>query len=732
MSIDRPCPTAVTCPCNESPVMNLSMETDDPVTYVGMRWPVPPPDMIFSAKDCLGLWCYSLISQEDADLCAQRYADLCGGQKFLNTEQTCTVTCPDGSSSTFTCPAGIFAGDSQAAADAKAKAWACQAATISCQNPRFFNTAQDCTVTCPDGSTESWTVPAGVFYAPTQPGANLLAYNWACNAATSLCQGIVYWNTPQSCTATCPNGGTATFTCPAHMFFASTQGEADAQAYAYACQTVTLVCSGMTFKNTAQTCSFTCPDGSVSTATCPAGTFLGPTQEQANETAYNWACGLVTEDCHAKKHKITLSALSPGACHVGQPYFGTITATGVDLAVSPALNYWEITSGTLPPGLTFLGGWTSNAYVNISGPPTTLGSYGFTVKVTAPNGNNKSKDYIMSAIPAPRLYIADANNDTIRYSQPVGANWWVTTMAGSPGMEGSDDGTGSLARFWSPWGVGVDGYGNVFIGDSNNYTIRRMTPSSEVVTMAGTAGIAGNDDGNGPAASFNYPVGVALDSLGNVYVADFINSLIRQVTPAGDVTTVAGDGTEGGEDGIGTEASFYSPSGIAIDAYDTLYIADYGNHTIRKITTPDFVVTTLAGLNGYPGSADGAGSNARFQNPSGIAVDNAGNVYVADTNNQTIRKITPAGMVSTLAGLVNHPGPDNGTGSAARFNTPVGLAVDNNGYLFVADSANYTIRLINIASAQVGTLVGSAGNPGSSDGPGSAATFALPVGLAYY
>jgi PKD repeat protein len=211
-------------------------------------------------------------------------------------------------------------------------------------------------------------------------------------------------------------------------------------------------------------------------------------------------------------------------------------------------------------------------------------------------------------------------------------------------------------------------------------------------TLAGSAGIFGSADGTGSAAQFGNPYSVAVDTIGNVYVADTINSTIRKVTPAGVVTTFAGlAGVGGSANGTGSVARFNDPYGVAVDVNGNVYVADTYNSTIRKVT-PAGVVTTLAGLAGTSGSANGTGSAARFNNPYGVAVDTNGNVYVADTYNFTIRKVTPAGVVTTLAGVAESSGSANGTGSAARFYYPDGVAVGGTGNLYVADGANDEIR----------------------------------------
>jgi probable HAF family extracellular repeat protein len=305
----------------------------------------------------------------------------------------------------------------------------------------------------------------------------------------------------------------------------------------------------------------------------------------------------------------------------------------------------------------------------------------------------------------------------------------VTTLAGLAGSAGSANGTGSAARFNGPYGVAVDTTGNVYVADINNSTIRKITPAGAVSTLAGLAGSPGSTDGTGSAARFNGPSGVAVDTTGNVYVADSYNHTIRKITPAGAVSTLAGlAGSSGSVNGTGSAARFYRPEGVAVDTTGNVYVADTINDTIRKIT-PAGVVSTLAGLAGSIGSVDGTGSAARFGQPYGVAVDTTGNVYVADTINHTIRKITPAGAVSTLAGLAGSVGSADGTGSAARFNFPYGVTVDTTGNVYVGDTWNHTIRKITPAGA-VSTLAGLAGSPGSTDGTGSAARFTLPHGVA--
>ena len=269
----------------------------------------------------------------------------------------------------------------------------------------------------------------------------------------------------------------------------------------------------------------------------------------------------------------------------------------------------------------------------------------------------------------------------------------VSTIAGGGfnGESGSKNGISFSARFYYPYSSVVDTRGNIYVTDQGNSIIRKITPSGVVSTLAGS-GTAGYADGIGVAASFSNPKGLAIDSVGNIYVADAVNNRIRKVTSKGVVTTIAGNGNTGFIDGFGTQASFYNPSAIAIDALGNLYVADEKNHAIRKISAFG-EVNTLAG-NGSAGAINGTGAEASFSYPSGIALDVSGNVYVADFSNQKIRKITPEGLVSTVAGT-GSIGRLNGPEKVASFHNPTGISIDNSGNLYVADAGNHQIRMIS-------------------------------------
>ncbi len=326
--------------------------------------------------------------------------------------------------------------------------------------------------------------------------------------------------------------------------------------------------------------------------------------------------------------------------------------------------------------------------------------------------------------PSGALIVSDQN--AIRKVTPAGA---VTTLAGSNETVGYADGPGNIALFNLPFGIAVDSSTNLFVTDSGNNTIRKITPAGVVSTFAGSPGNSGSADGVGSAARFTSPQGAALDSAGNLYVADAGNYTIRKISPSGVVTTLAGSpGAAGSADGSGSAAQFNSPRGVAVDGAGNVYVTDFVDHTIRKVT-PDGLVTTLAGVAGVFGWADGTGDQALFNRPFGIAADSPGNLYVADSGSQVIRKITAAGDVTTLAGQAGVTGTKDGTVADALFWEPIGVAVDRSGNVYVTESLGAKLRKIT-ADGHTSTLAGLTANLGDADGVGSAARFSYPTGVA--
>ena len=303
----------------------------------------------------------------------------------------------------------------------------------------------------------------------------------------------------------------------------------------------------------------------------------------------------------------------------------------------------------------------------------------------------------------------------------------VTTIAGTT-TAGSANGTGTGASFHKPAGIEIDGSGNLYVADDSNHEIRKIVISTGVVSTLAGSTTPGSANGTGAAASFNGPTGLAIDGSGNLYVADRSNHLIRKIViSTGVVTTIAGSGIAGSADGTGAAASFNFPSGVAADGSGNLYVADMLNNEIRKIVISTGVVSTLAGTTTF-GSANGTGAAAGFYYPSGVAVDGSGNLYVTDYFNNEIRKIViSTGVVTTLAGTIT-AGFADGTGAAASFKNPAGITTDGIGNLYIGDQGNNEVRKVVLSTGVVTTLAGTT-TAGSADGSGVTASFKAPTGV---
>lgn len=347
---------------------------------------------------------------------------------------------------------------------------------------------------------------------------------------------------------------------------------------------------------------------------------------------------------------------------------------------------------------------TAGVVSTVAGSTGTSGSSdgtGSAAKFNGPQGIG------MAASGTGALYVADSYNHTIRRATTAGV---VTTLAGTAPHVGSIDGTGAAARFGGPNDVAVDPNANVFIVDAFNQTIRKASVAGVVTTFAGTAGILGSNNGTGASASFTLPQTLAVDANGNIYVGEPFS--VRKITPSRVVTSLAGgpvnfvgvSPNEGSADGTGVAAQFGFVEGLAADASGNVYVADSENHTIRKVTSAG-VVTTLAGSAGAAGNVDGQGTSARFSNPTGVACDSAGNIYVADYHNHTIRKVTPQGAVTTLAGLAGNSGYTDGTGSAARFYNPNDLSLDSAGNIYVVQTDNSANAIRKVTPTGVVTTI---------------------------
>jgi sugar lactone lactonase YvrE len=318
---------------------------------------------------------------------------------------------------------------------------------------------------------------------------------------------------------------------------------------------------------------------------------------------------------------------------------------------------------------------------------------------------------------------------SLALASPLRAQDSVVTLAGQALISGSTNGTGTNALFSDPAAIVADASGNLFVADSQNHAIRRISTIGLVTTLAGQLGVPGRGDDTGAQAQFDSPCGIALDKNGNLFVADTGNHTVRKITPAGVVTTMAGVAGQGGfANGPGASALFNSPLGIAVTTNGTIYVADSGNHVLRAIS-PNGSVTTLAGNPENWGVENGSGTNARFNGPVGLALDGQENLFVADSNNHTIRKITPDGSVSTWAGIPGVDGCVGGDAQSATFCKPAELAFDRQNNLFVADSFNHVIRKI-APDGKVSTVTGAARNPGAADGINGQARLFNPYGVA--
>ena len=346
---------------------------------------------------------------------------------------------------------------------------------------------------------------------------------------------------------------------------------------------------------------------------------------------------------------------------------------------------------------------------------------------------------------AENVYVGEVNSNLVRKITPAGL---VTTLAGN-GSSGISDGVGKFASFHLRSGsMAVTREGTVYVADGEQgYDIRKITSSGVVTTLAGQVGVSGYLNGTGTGAKFGRVRGMCVDASGNLFVADTDMQRIRKVTPAGVVTSIAGNGIYGHADGTGEAAKFFNPAGITIDGSGNLYVADTSNQCIRKVTQAG-VVTTIAGqigtwvnkliycpidpnfvvgTPGHQGCVDGAAGNAMFSNMLGLTIDSGGNLYVADTDNDVIRKLSTGEVVTTYAGVP--PANINGKGSAATFSNVQGVAIDANRNAYVVDTQNYTIRKIT-PEGVVTTFAGQPGIAGSRDGPGSIATFSKPMNIA--
>jgi sugar lactone lactonase YvrE len=456
--------------------------------------------------------------------------------------------------------------------------------------------------------------------------------------------------------------------------------------------------TGVTLSNTAPNLE---PGGTITLV--PTVTPVGATNKAVTWASSNTA--VATVDATGK---VTAVAEGSAIITVTTVDGGKTATANVGVTLAPTISSFAPASAAFGETVTITGtnfgslpGDNSVTFNNV--PATVVSATATELQVTVPQ-NLLSGGPVRVAV-AGKTGVSPSNFTYVR-------TWTVSTLAG--GTQGSADGLKEAAQFEYPEGVEVDSEGNVYVADTDNSTIRKITPGGLVTTFAGSTG--GFADGPRLDARFAVPRSLAIGEGGVIYVADWGNRRIRMITPDGVVTTLESDidpvdiavgptgnlyivdrennrilvrspdgqvailagGTQGSANGNGAAAQFNAPYGIALDAAGNAYVADTNNDLIRKIT-PDGDVTTLAGS--IAGFRDGIGSEAQFDKPKGVAVDEAGNVFIGGGFNNSIRMITPDGVVSTIAG-------------EAQFSFPYGVAFDSDGNLYVADRVNSAIRVL--------------------------------------
>jgi sugar lactone lactonase YvrE len=378
-------------------------------------------------------------------------------------------------------------------------------------------------------------------------------------------------------------------------------------------------------------------------------------------------------------------------------------------------------TGTYSVGLSGLG--TAPEVAFTPGTISTVagnGTGGYTGDGTAAASAEMNYPWNMASDSAGNIYIADNANNVIRKVTALTGN--ITTVAGNgTGGYAGDGGAATSAELNAPDGVAVDGAGNIYIADLINMRIRKVDTSGTIMTVAGngTEGYTGNG-GAAIGAELNYPDGVTVDNIGNIYFADSGNSVIRKVNVAtGIITTVAGNGIVGysGDGGAATSSELNSPYNVALDNAGNIYIADSGNNVIRRVAASTGIITTVAGngSQGYSGDG-GAATSAELNYPGGLVVDNAGNIYIADSNNNVIRKVATSGTITTVVGN-GSPGykGDGGAATSAELNGPQDVVLDGAGDIYIPDSSNNSIRKVSVGTVPTINFV-TATNVGQTDG----------------
>src|SRR5271157_293376 len=425
----------------------------------------------------------------------------------------------------------------------------------------------------------------------------------------------------------------------------------------------------------------------------------------------------------------------PGYLGDGSPAATSELHSPEDVAVDSSGNIYiadsanavirEITAST--GIINFIAGSVTTA----SGATTGTPAVGYSGDGAAANLAGLVTPFALAVDSSGQVYFAENGDSRIRMINTKGI---INTIAGNGTAGYSGDGsTGTAAELNFPTGVAVDSSGNVYIADLVNLRIRKLTSGGTISTVAGNGKYSySGDSGQATSAQLNTPQAVASDSSGNLYIADTVNNAVRKVTAAGVISTIAGNGTagSGGDGGAAASAQLHSPQGIAVDASGNIYVADTQNARVRKISNGAINTVAGSGTAGFGGDS-GAATSAQLNIPAGLAVDGAGNLYIADFSNNRVRKVTPGGTITTLAGngLAGYAG-DGGPATGAQLTTPMGVATDSSGNVYIADTGNNAVRMVN-SSGIISTVAGN-GLAGYS-GDGGQAILAMvgsPTGVA--
>ncbi|MCX6396057.1 MAG: PxKF domain-containing protein [Propionibacteriales bacterium] len=299
-----------------------------------------------------------------------------------------------------------------------------------------------------------------------------------------------------------------------------------------------------------------------------------------------------------------------------------------------------------------------------------------------------------------------------------------TGTAGAPTA-----GPATSSNLFNPYGVAVDGSGNVYIADTVNNRVEKVTPGGQLSVIAGTGDTGAPTEGPATSSNLDLPIGVAVDGSGNVYIADYGNNRVEQVTPGGQLSVIAGTSSQGAPTaGPATSSNLNSPAGVAVDGSGNVYIADQGNHRVEQVT-PGGQLSVIAGTGVAGAPTAGPATSSNLDNPTGVVVDGTGNVYIADGRNNQVEKVTPGGQLSVIAGTGAAGAPTAGPATSSNLRTPFGVAVDGSGNVYIADTSNHRVEKVT-PGGQLSVIAGTGAAGAPTAGPATSSNLSYPTGVA--